>query len=304
MLTVFGRWSTVCEREVRTYSMRRRKKGAWAAGLLAAGIVVPRAVWFRRTELPRTFRLIDLEGVHDAAATRLCAAHLVRTGSNSDCVVITAHGFLDSMRTPSMVQLASMLGERFDVLSFDFRGHGASGGCSNLSFQSAADDLMRIIEYARVSGYRRVGVVGYSMGAAAAILAAAQGADVDAVASVSCPVCSPAPLRRFEQLSVGPLQAWAWAMGTRVASVLRPGPWPLDEVTSVAPVPLLVVHCQFDYLVLRCHSEELYRRARPPKGYLYVPGAVHARPTPSAEYVRDWLTHMLLDGAQSPGALS
>ncbi|NLG50563.1 MAG: alpha/beta hydrolase [Chloroflexi bacterium] len=271
--------------------MSRWFRAAAVLGALGlAGIVIPRHLWFRRREFSRSHQLsLLLSQGHPA----LAVAHF-RQGHPR--LVVTAHGLMRSMNDQQMAQLVGVLAERYDVLTFDFRGHGRSEGVSALHFGQAAEDLLRVLHYAASLHYEQVAVIGYSMGAAAAIIAAAQGAPVDAVVSVSCP--TPPPARGDEplQLNTRLWRWWAWLMGTRIAPTLRIGQWPHTVIARVSPIPLLIVHDGLDTLVSRSGSERLFAAARPPKDYLHVPWALHAMPMASINAIMDWLDYHLPAG--------
>ena len=72
----------------------------------------------------------------------------------------------------------------FHVLTFDFRGHGQSGG--NRSASAAALDLGAAVERLRSLGATKVFVVGASMGGTAAIVVAA-GQKLEGVVAISAP---------------------------------------------------------------------------------------------------------------------
>jgi pimeloyl-ACP methyl ester carboxylesterase len=254
---------------------------AVALGALGgAGIIFLRYVWFGRRRLPAGSVRRALTA---ATGSELAIAHL-RNGHER--AVVMAHGLLRSMSDHNMVRMAQALAERFDVLTFDFPGHGASLGEATGSFAHAAEDLRRVIDVARAEGYEQIGVIGYSLGAAAAVLASANGVPVKAVVSVSCPASKP---RRTVRVATWPWRWWARLMGTRVAPWMEVGPRPIEQVDGVAPVPLLVVHCGLDTLVSREDSETLFAVARPPKDYLYVPRALHAMPMSAMGEIIAWL---------------
>jgi pimeloyl-ACP methyl ester carboxylesterase len=93
-------------------------------------------------------------------------------------LLIMAHGFLKAMHWWPQVSMARDAARCFDVLCFDFPGHGKSGGLANISYTRAAAALRCVIDFAATLGYDAIGVVGFSMGAAAAVIAAADGAPV------------------------------------------------------------------------------------------------------------------------------
>jgi len=288
-------------------AVRGWQKAALIAGALGlGGALAARYGWFRRVHFPDAWEVKGLDGVEGQDA--LAFVHL-RGGHER--LIIIAHGFLQSMNQPGIVRLAHALQEQFDVLLFDFRGHGRSAGASDLSFGSATEDLERMITYARGQGYHRIALWGYSMGAAAALLAAAQGAAVDAVVSISCPS---KPLRNGPERDNISTRLWGWTtrlIRTRLASQLRPERWPVAYVDGVSPTPLLIVHHGLDTLVRREDAETLFAVARPPKDFLYLPRAVHGQVMAAAGPVLAWLeVKMPLDikgeraGEFTPGDLA
>ena len=264
-----------------------QRRAIFCGALGFTGTLMPRLFWFKRVRLSSDWRTetLTIPGLPNLAVARSDQGH--------ERLIIVAHGFLKGMRNPGIAGVAEALTPYFDVLAFDFPGHGRSEGESDLDFQRAAAQLMGIIDYGRRLGYDRVGVVGYSMGAAAAIIAAAQGAPVDAIVSVSSPVQPRLDaLRRHWSVRV-----WRWwfrMMGTRVARRLTVSKWPIEYVQDVSPVPLLVVHNELDTLVRQDDSEALFAVARSPKHYLSIPRALHASPMASAPEVTDWLDSTIL----------
>ena len=260
----------------------------WTAISGAVLLVGPRLLFFRRRRLPPGFVSAKLS--RGDGSQLACANH--RTGS--DRLVIVAHGLMDASCRPGYVRLASAASERFDVISYDMAGHGDSSGAWRFSFLDAANELGRVVEHARSLGYRKIGVAGYSMGGAAAIVAAAQGAPIDAVAAVSSPVRPLAAARRLGGLhAMGVACLWARMMGTRVDPCVAPEPWPIDYVADVSPRPLLVVHNALDFMISRRQSEALYAVAKQPKAYARMPGALHASQRASQNTVLDWLDAQL-----------
>jgi len=65
-------------------------------------------------------------------------------------------------------------------VTFDFRGHGRSGGVSTLG-DKEIKDIDVAVGYARELGYQRVATVGFSMGASIVLRHAGLIGDVNAV---------------------------------------------------------------------------------------------------------------------------
>jgi dipeptidyl aminopeptidase/acylaminoacyl peptidase len=97
-------------------------------------------------------------------------------GKKTDAVVLMAHGGPGGdKRGPSeiFVKLADALAlAGIASLRFDFRGCGESAGeFTETTIEAEARDLVAAAAYARGRGFRRVGVVGESLGGTVAILA-------------------------------------------------------------------------------------------------------------------------------------
>src|SRR5215468_1465164 len=100
--------------------------------------------------------------------------------------IVMAHGFTQSWQKPMVWKIAKRFNACAGVVSFDFRGHGRSGGMSTLG-DKEIHDLDVAVRYARQLGYGRVATVGFSMGGSVVLRQAGLLGGVDAVASVSGP---------------------------------------------------------------------------------------------------------------------
>lgn len=169
----------------------------------------------------------------------------------------------------------------YHVLTFDFRGHGRSeGDWVSLGFWERSD-LLGAVDWLLDQGIRRVGVWGFSMGAAVAISAATEQPAISVVVADGAfsRLQSIVEGRLRERYSPGPLTgplAWAiiQAAGWRVAGDL-PKAEPRRAVGRLAPCALLLIHGALDTYVPLDDIRELYRVARPPKSLWIIPEAGH-----------------------------
>ncbi|HEY0716856.1 MAG TPA: alpha/beta fold hydrolase [Streptosporangiaceae bacterium] len=209
------------------------------------------------------------------------AVHLAQ---DSDLAIVLAHGFTLSWQRPAVWQITSRLNRLAGVLSFDFRGHGRSGGLSTLGDREI-NDVDVVVRYAHELGYRRVAAVGFSMGASAVLrYTGLVGRGLDAVASVSSPgwwyYRGTEPMRRVHfavEHRLGRLVTKV-AYNTRIASdAWNPVPVPPDEAAArITGIPLLVVHGDRDPYFPVEHAHRIFRAARDPKELWLVPGFGHA----------------------------
>jgi pimeloyl-ACP methyl ester carboxylesterase len=218
-------------------------------------------------------------------------------GSAPDLGFVVAHGFTGSWRRPGSRAIVSALAEAGGVVSFDFRGHGSSGGRSTVGDREVLD-LDAAVGWARHLGYRRLVPVGWSMGAGVVIRHAALYRGVDAVVAVSGPsrwfYRGTAPMRLLHRGVGTRIGRGVLALGfrTRIRSVgweLGGDPWPEPPdalVGRIAPVPLLVVHGDRDRFFPLEHARWLVEAARGSAELWLEPGFGHAEAGATPDLVR------------------
>jgi len=188
---------------------------------------------------------------------------------------------IDSNRLVGGISLrlaADLVGDGFDVLAFDLRDQGTSDG-DTLSFGAREQyDVVGAVAVARAHGARHVAVIGFSMGAAAAMLAAARSPDIEALVLDS----AFADLRETLGTGIGttwhvpgPVVAYALFLyrvlsGTDPASVV-----PADTIRVLATRRLLFIAGADDQAVKPGDGASMARAAGANAEYVLVPGAGH-----------------------------
>ena len=179
-----------------------------------------------------------------------------------------------------MKGLAESLKEHFDVISFDFRGHGKSSGLFGWTSREQRD-LEAILKYTKEQKYERIGVLGFSLGAAVALIEASKNRDIHSVVAVSAPYDFWKINYHFWEPDM--LEDLKLNFGFKgVGKGVRPGnPFaakikPLDIVAKVSPTPVLFIHGSNDWLIKPEHSEKLFQQAKEPKRLNIISGAGHA----------------------------
>jgi dipeptidyl aminopeptidase/acylaminoacyl peptidase len=102
-------------------------------------------------------------------------------------VVIFAHGYKENRESAKVALYMAKTLQKEGIASilFDFRGCGESDGrISSLGYYEK-NDLIGAIDFAKRLGYRKIGLVGFSMGAATALSVAPQFPEVRAVVADS-----------------------------------------------------------------------------------------------------------------------
>jgi pimeloyl-ACP methyl ester carboxylesterase len=234
---------------------------------------------------------VTIDSVYDPGA-------VVYDASDSppvDLVFVVAHGFTGDVDKPHVRRVAEAFTRYGAVVTFSFRGHGASGGRSTVGDREVLD-LAAAVRWARSLGHARVATVGFSMGGSVVLRhAALYGADgsgregradahTDAVVSVSAPARwyyrGTAPMRRLHWLVTRPEGRLVGRYGFRTRIHHRewnPVPLsPVEAVPRIAPTPLLVVHGDRDDYFPLDHPRMLATAAGEHGELWLEPGMGHA----------------------------
>lgn len=157
-----------------------------------------------------------------------------------------------------------------NVLLFDFRGRGQSDAWPNTLVSREVDDLQAATAYVRERlPTARIGVVGFSMGAAVALLAAARDPSIMAlVADSSFSSATELLTERLHKILHVPAQPLVAVTTTLVEQ--RYGyrldqVRPIDAMPHIAPRPVLIIHGAEDSTIPAAHAQRLFAAARQPK---------------------------------------
>src|SRR6266536_2319115 len=105
-------------------------------------------------------------------------------------IVILTHG-TPGNRVDMLARAAFLYQHGYNVLLFDFQSYGKSQGVMSTLGMVESEDTLAAISYIHdlpVTEYSKIGVLGLSMGATAAVLAASRSSDILALVVESCPV--------------------------------------------------------------------------------------------------------------------
>jgi pimeloyl-ACP methyl ester carboxylesterase len=218
------------------------------------------------------------------------------------CVIIS-HGFFNSAQATLLLKLKDALLADYDVLMFDYRGHGKSPGVFTWASQEPAD-LMAVLEYGQAR-YRHLGLIGFSLGGAIGVVTVARNPVVESLVVVSAP-------RSFEDIE---FKFWNLDFEEdiiynlregRKGKGVRPGPFwlkkrrPEEEAVRIT-CPVLYIHGDKDWVIDHRHSLELFERTPGRKALRIIKQGTHAeyllRKEPqSAEFlstVKEWFSETL-----------
>ncbi|WP_420631740.1 alpha/beta hydrolase [Candidatus Leptofilum sp.] len=194
-------------------------------------------------------------------------------------VFIYAHGF-GGNRGALLAQAAAMHQAGYGSLLVDLRNHGESGDAISTWGQAESRDLVAAFEYLQTRpevDSTRIGLVGKSMGGAAAALAASQLPEL-AVLVLESTYAS------LEENMPNIMPSIARAPGFLAATVFSridsATDEPLTEIRTVAIVenlnmPLLLLHGEQDRIVPVAQGRAIFAAANEPKQLHTIPGAGH-----------------------------
>jgi pimeloyl-ACP methyl ester carboxylesterase len=194
--------------------------------------------------------------------------------------VIIAHGFYTNKDTVLFKKMIDAFSKEYDVIAFDFRGHGKS---SDVFTWTALEqkDLRAVIGYAKENHYTKIGVIGFSLGAAIALIEASSHQNIDSVIAVSSPANLGSINYHFWEKDMWRDLMLNFGVKGR-GKGMRPGSpslqkiRPIDIVDKISPTPVLFLHGEKDWLVKPSHSQRLFERAKDPKALEIIKDGGHA----------------------------
>jgi uncharacterized protein len=202
--------------------------------------------------------------------------------------VVFLHGASNNRSAAGPV-VAHLVPHGWDVLAYDLRAHGLSGGDASTYGYWERRDLTRALEALDIE---RAVVVGLSAGGAVALLAAAR--DDRRIAGVVA-------VGVFSDLASVARERMPWWAGDRglargLALAEREGRFRVADVSPVseAPrvrVPVLLIHGEEDEWTSPEHSRRVYAALGCEKRLIIVPGARHTRELTGAVWpeLEEWL---------------
>lgn len=239
--------------------------------------------------------------------------------------IVMAHG-RDMNRSGMLARAAFLVHHGYNVLDMDLRNHGESGGNYTTPGSREALDILGGVAYLRSRGERGpIVAFGYSYGAVAALHAAAQCADVDAVVADSAFISPDDVLKNVVHEKAIPLKFRILLQFARLPLLdrstdlmfrLRTGvKMDRDQASALAAVqrihrqPILFISGEKDWLAPTENARRMYQKAPTArKDLVVIPGAYHnttyygaTRPLYESG-VLDFLSQNVSQGASSGAA--
>jgi len=222
----------------------------------------------------------ELVGFDSPFGYRLHAWFVPSTRGTTDRTVVFAHGVTSSL--VGMLKYADMFRRRgFNVLLYDHRRHGLSGGKHTTYGYYEKHDLKAAVDwvYRRLGSSAVVGIFGESMGAATALQYAAIDERPDFIVA-DCPYSDLTEQLAYRLRVQYGLPRFPLLPMTSLWCKLRAGFYfhevsPLTDVARVR-TPILFAHGEADAFVPKWMSLALYERKSGAKDLYLAPNAAHA----------------------------
>ncbi|MEJ2758340.1 MAG: alpha/beta hydrolase, partial [Anaerolineales bacterium] len=190
---------------------------------------------------------------------------------NYEKAIILVHG-RDNSRTngfcDGFVSFAKDLHTNgFSVMMIDLRGHGQSEESRFYFGIKEYQDVLGAVDWLEDHGYQpgKIGVLGYSLGAASVIYAAAEEQDIGAIWIDSAYADIESVIERNWVSESGLPQAFLYSAegmirlmyGYKITSSR-----PIDQIGKIGPRPIFMAHCKEDNMIPIAHMDKLLTAAQ------------------------------------------
>ncbi len=221
-----------------------------------------------------------------------------------DSLVMICPGFFNSKKNSGIRKAIDIVIGSRDVIIFDFRGHGESAGKFTWTAKEPLD-LEAVLDYAVGCGYKKIGILGFSLGSAISVIVAAKRPEIKSMALISTP-CSfwGIDYHFWEPEMLSDLKAnlecnWE-GKGARIGNIFMDKERPIDSIPAIRNTAILFIHGAKDWVIKDYHSKKLYDSATAGKKILeIINGGLHAEriieqyPERIKELVTGWFSQTL-----------
>lgn len=194
-----------------------------------------------------------------------------------DDVVIIANGWTMSKDSKFIDDMAKLFAKSFDVISFDFRGHGKSSGAYTFT-SNESKDLKSVVNFAK-DNYKKIYLIGFSLGGAISIIYSGTEEDIDRLVIVSAPH-SFAKIKFFmwvKDFVTNPFKKYEFRrwITIRPSPIIQKKIRPIDIVEKIS-IPTLFIAGDLDTITQPDDTKSLYHKAKCKKEFKLFKNCNHA----------------------------
>jgi dipeptidyl aminopeptidase/acylaminoacyl peptidase len=205
----------------------------------------------------------------------------------SNKAIVVCHGY--PTEKGDVLELAAFLAPHYNLLFFDFRAMGKSGGRFTTGGGREKEDFLAAVKFLKERGFSDIGALGFSMGAAVILMA--NSPDVKAIVSDSSYVSLDAVLNIiFQNFGIFRYPfVWLMKIWSRIFFKIDvDSVSPLKDISRIK-IPIFLIHSENDSQIPLSHAQ-LLEKANPRSMLWVISGAEHgegfaARPQEYAEKV-------------------
>lgn len=196
---------------------------------------------------------------------------------NSDKVIIALHGY--PADKGNILPVLRFLHEDFNLLLFDFRYLGESEGAYTTAGAKEVKDLLSAIDFLKKRGFTKIGVWGFSMGGAVALMTSAETQDIKAIISDSSyssvsllahEIYGSFSILRYPLIFL--MNVWARLfLGIDINDIS-----PADKIQNVR-IPILIIHSKTDEVIPFSHALRIKEALKdnPQTEFWFQEGLIH-----------------------------
>jgi fermentation-respiration switch protein FrsA (DUF1100 family) len=250
----------------------------WVTRLRAVDIMRPAHAPITRTA--ESFGLTNVQDVSFKSQDGLTLKGWYIPPKNGS-VIIIIHGHAGN-RTNQAPDAALLVKQGYGALLFDLRNSGESEGTLTTFGLQETMDVQGAITFVKAQpgvDANKIGALGQSMGGATAIMSAARYPELKATIAESAYTSMEDNITTGVQKLAGlppfPFAPLIIFWGEWEANIKMSQVRPIDDIASISPRAILLVHGELDDLIPVENAHQLYAAARDPKALEIIPNAGH-----------------------------
>jgi len=156
----------------------------------------------------------------------------------------------------------------YDVYIFDYRGYGKSDGTPSLDDTISDMELMIAHVVNQLPEDEKIIVMGHSLGGSMGIYSVAHSAHRDRIKSL----ITIEAFSDYHDVTQDVLsRSWLfwlfqWPLSFTIDNTYRP----LDSISLISPIPVLILHSESDEMIDMYHADRLFEAAKEPKSFALI----------------------------------